>query len=80
MVDSEGDTAATLRSAGVGTIVPLESSEEIASSLEIFLKQIRQGSATVADENVVRGLARESRAVELAALFDQIVTEQDRKR
>jgi glycosyltransferase involved in cell wall biosynthesis len=80
MVDSDGDTAGTLRAAGAGTIVPLESSEEIARGMEIFLKQIQQGTGTIADETVVRGLARESRAVELAALFDQIVLEQHPQR
>ncbi|MGH9677398.1 MAG: glycosyltransferase, partial [Candidatus Acidiferrum sp.] len=38
MVDAEGDTAATLKKAGVGRIVPLESSEKIAAALIAFLE------------------------------------------
>ncbi len=79
MVDAEGDTAGTLRAAGVGMIVPLESTEEIAGGLETFLSQIHRNEAAVANQTVVRGLAREARAVELAALFDQIIAEQGLK-
>jgi len=79
MVDSEGDTAGTLRMVGAGTIVPLESSEEISAGLECFLRQIYQGTAAVGDETVIRGLTRESRATELAALFDQIASETEIK-
>lgn len=79
MVDSEGDTAATLRSAGAGSLVSLESSEEIAVGLTDFLEQIRNGTAEVGNESVVRGFARESRAKELAALFDEVVLEQEKK-
>jgi glycosyltransferase involved in cell wall biosynthesis len=77
MVDSEGDTAKTLRSAGAGTIVPLESSNEIGAGLQGFLQQIRSGTAAVGDQRVVRGMARESRAAELAGLLDGVVAEQE---
>jgi len=75
MVDSEGDTAGTLRSAGAGTLVPLDSSEQIAAGLTSFLEQVQHGTAQVGDEAVVRGFAREARAAELAALLDQVVAE-----
>jgi glycosyltransferase involved in cell wall biosynthesis len=80
MVDSEGDTAGTLRSVGAGTIVPLVSSEQISTGLVDFLQQVRQGTAALPDERLVQGLARESRAGELAALFDQVVSETEAKR
>ncbi len=76
MVDAEGDTAGVLRAASVGTIVPLESSEQIAAGLTEFLGQIRQGTAPVAAEHVVRRFARESRAAELAALLDEVSARQ----
>jgi len=75
MVDSEGDTADTLRSARTGTLVPLDSSQRIASEFLVFLDQIRQGSAPVPDPAFLQGLTRESRAAELAALLDEVDAE-----
>ena len=79
VVDAEGDTAATLRSAGVGTIVPFEDAQEIATGLNEFLGELRHGTARVAKEEVIRSFARESRAKELAALLDEVVQEKERK-
>lgn len=75
MVDSQGDTAATLRAARAGEIVPLESSSEIAEGLRRFLRQIQEGTAPSAEMSIVRTFAREARAAELATLFDQVVSE-----
>jgi hypothetical protein len=75
LVDAEGDTAATLREAGTGTIVPLELSEKIADELISFLESVRAGTAPVASDPVVRKYARESRAVDLAKLLDTVVAE-----
>jgi glycosyltransferase involved in cell wall biosynthesis len=80
MVDSQGDTAATIRSAKTGIIVPLESSEEISQGLLKFLSDVDQGLAPVADETVVRSFARESRARDLATLLDEVVEEFDKSR
>lgn len=77
LADKDGDTAATLRSVGAGTIVPLDSSEQIAQGLTQFLDSIRQGTAPVANEQIVRSFARESRATELAALLDEVVREKE---
>lgn len=78
MVDSEGETAGCLRGAGAGTLVSLDSTQEITNGFLSFLEQIRTGTAPVANEIVVRGLARESRATELAVLLDQVVNENGR--
>lgn len=75
MVDGEGDTAATLRAAKTGTIVPLESPAEISQGLLNFLSEVRQGSSPAADERVVRSFARESRAGDLATLLDSVAEE-----
>ncbi len=79
LVDAEGDTAATLRSAGAGTIVPIEDSQKIATGLHEFLGELRHGTARVAKEEVVRSFARESRAKELATLLDEIVQEKEKQ-
>ena len=76
LADSEGDTAATLRSVGAGTIVPLDSSREIADGLTQFLDSIHKGTALVADDHIVHTFARESRAKDLAALLDDVVREE----
>ena len=79
MVDAEGDTAATLRSAGAGEIVPLESPDQIAAGLVRFMGQVRDGAAAIPDPQIVKGFAREARAVELAALLDQVASERSRR-
>lgn len=75
MVDAEGETAKALCAARVGRIVPLNSAEEIAYNLEVFLREIREGSASVLDEADVRNYSRESQSEELARLFESLVSE-----
>lgn len=72
MVDSQGDTAAILREAGVGTIVPLDSEERIAAGLTTFLERIRNGTEPVAKDKHITLHSRESHTKELAALFDSV--------
>jgi glycosyltransferase involved in cell wall biosynthesis len=73
MVDSEGDTAATLRKAGVGRIVPLESTAQIVTELVQFLEGIRGGREPVSSEAEIRLHSRESKSAELAAVLDSVV-------
>lgn len=80
LVDAEGDTAATLRAAGTGILVPLESSDQIAEGFIKFVDSVSAGTAPVADEAVVMGFARELRARDLGALLDEVVQEQGSKR
>jgi glycosyltransferase involved in cell wall biosynthesis len=77
LVDGEGDTAATLRSAGTGTLVSMESSEQIADGFTQFLSAVRQGVAPIAGDEIVRGYARESRAKDLASLLDEVALENE---
>ena len=72
LTDEAGDTARTLRSAGVGTVAPLESKDEIAASLMSFLKLVREKKAPVAEGEVVRKYSREARTAELARLLDTV--------
>jgi glycosyltransferase involved in cell wall biosynthesis len=73
MVDSQGDTAGVLRRAGVGRIVPLESSEQIAVALLNFLEGIRAGKEPVASVEEIRRHSREAKSAELAAVLDSVV-------
>lgn len=73
MVDSNGDTAGALRKAGVGRIVPLDSSEKIATELLEFLQGIRAGGEPVASDAEIRSHSRESKAAELAAVMDSVI-------
>ena len=49
LVDSEGDTAKTLKAAGVGAMVPMDSEDRIAKGLLEFLQLVREGKAPVLD-------------------------------
>jgi glycosyltransferase involved in cell wall biosynthesis len=73
MVDSQGDTAAVLCKAGVGRIVPLESSEQIAVALANFVEGIRAGKEPVATVEEIQRHSREAKSAELAAVLDSVV-------
>jgi hypothetical protein len=72
MVDAAGDTAAVMRKAGVGRIVPLESSEQIAAALIPFLDGICVGREPVASDSEIHLNSRESKSAELATVLDSV--------
>ncbi len=74
LVDEHGDTAALLREAKVGTLVPLDSSDRIAAGLLDFLEQVRSGVAPVASDEEIERHGRRNKAFELACLFDEIIS------
>jgi hypothetical protein len=71
-VDTAGDSAALLRSIGVGEIVPLDEKERIVVGLRNFLTQIRLHSAPVAEMSQVIQFSRQSSTQDLARLFDEV--------
>jgi len=73
LTDPRGDTAATLRAAGLDTIVALDAEQAIAQALPRFLEAVRAGSAPIASDATIRAQDRRSRAGELAALLDELV-------
>jgi len=79
LVDANGDTAAALQSARTGTLVPLDSSDQIAERLPVFLDSLRKGTAAIADDCVVRSFARESRSRDLAALLSEVTREHQKR-
>lgn len=72
LTDPAGDTAAVLRNAGIDTIAPLDSQEEIARLLVRFLDLLRQQRAPVAGEATVMAASRRSRTIEFARVLDAV--------
>jgi len=73
LVHEDGDTAATLRSEGVGSIVPLNSPHQIATGLKQFLEDVRECVAPVASFEALRKHSRETHAAEMARLLEDVV-------
>jgi glycosyltransferase involved in cell wall biosynthesis len=73
LTDPAGDTAAVLKNAGIDTIAPLDSQEEIARLLVRFLELLRQKRAPAAGEAVVAAASRHARTVELARVLDAAI-------
>ncbi|WP_311196886.1 glycosyltransferase [Rugamonas apoptosis] len=74
LTDPAGDTAATLRGAGIDTIARLDSEADIAMALSRFLRLARHGVAPLAHPDTIASHSRAARTLELAALFDEIAT------
>jgi hypothetical protein len=72
LTDPAGDTAAALREASVGQIVPMDDPAAIASGLAVFLEQTIAGTAPVADAAVVAASSRAVGARTLAGILDQV--------
>ena len=75
MTDPDGDTAGILKSMGVGTIVPLDSKEQIIGGLCSFLRQLSEGSATIASDKDVSVHSRRSRTLEIAGVLNSLVND-----
>lgn len=73
LTDAAGDTAATLRAAGVDTIAPLDDSEGIKRGLLHFLQLARAGQAPLPAPAAVAAASRQARTVKLAQMLDAIV-------
>ena len=69
LTDLAGDTAAVLRDAGVDTIAPLDSQDDIAELLMRFLDLLRQQRAPMAKEAKVAAASRRARTGELASVL-----------
>ncbi|WP_432377774.1 glycosyltransferase [Duganella sp. P38] len=71
LTDTIGDTAATLRAAGIDTIAPLDSQAGIEQGLQRFLTLLANGKAPLASDAAVAAHSRHARSVALAALLDE---------
>ncbi len=72
LTDAIGDTAATLRHAGIDTIGPLDDKAGIGLALLRFLDLAEAGRAPLASDEAVAANSRRARTAELARLLDQV--------
>lgn len=72
LTDASGDTAVTMREAGLNCIAALNQQEDIAENLRQFLQQIQLGHAEIADLRVAEKYSRHAGAVTLSRLFDEV--------
>lgn len=75
LTDPDGDTAATLRAAGIDTIAKLDSKEDIMRGVLRFMDLLRNGTAPLPPENASQTYSRRSRSNELAALLNEVLAE-----
>ncbi len=73
LTDPAGNTAATLINAGVDTIAPLDSRDDIMRELLRFLTLAQGDMAPIASMEKVRATSRRARAGELADLLENVV-------
>jgi glycosyltransferase involved in cell wall biosynthesis len=73
ITDRRGDTAETLRSAGITTIGQLDDAADLAAQLRFFLISLAKGEAPVAAKHVASRFSRRAQAKELAGLFAAVV-------
>lgn len=69
LTDARGDTASTLRSAGIDTIADLSSAADIVSRLPQFLAAVRAGAAPQAERKLAAKFSREAQTGALAQLL-----------
>jgi hypothetical protein len=71
LTDPSGDTAGAVRSAGIGAIARLDSTDEIAAALDHFVEAIHRGRAVLPEPSAVARLERREQARDLASLLEQ---------
>jgi len=79
LTDPAGDTAATLRGAGIDTIARLDNKEDIMEGVMRFITLLRQREAPLPPENASQHYSRRSRSSQLAQLLNEVLEEQARK-
>jgi glycosyltransferase involved in cell wall biosynthesis len=79
LTDPIGDTAATLRAAGIDTIAPLDEKDAIIQAIARFLTLAETKQAPVATAETVRANSRLARTRVLAALLDEVALEANAK-
>jgi hypothetical protein len=72
LTDPAGDTARTLRAAGVDTIVALDSVPALRAAIPEFLRRVRAGEAPLPTQEAISAASREARTGAFAALLDGV--------
>ena len=75
LTDPVGDTARTLRTAGVGTVARLDSAEVIEKALMRFLAELRDDTWIRPSAGTVAGYSREAQTARFAQLLDGVVSQ-----
>lgn len=71
LTDSKGDTALTLRAAGIDTLAPLNSADAISAILVEFVSRLQQVACPVPSPDYVAGASRRARTLELSRLLEE---------
>jgi glycosyltransferase involved in cell wall biosynthesis len=74
LTDPQGDTAAVLREAGLDTIAPLDSVDDIAATLERFISAVTNKRAPLPNQDYVTRSSRRARTQSLVRLLEQAST------
>ncbi len=72
LADAGGETAALLRAAGVGTLLPIDDAARIEAGLEVFLRDLAAGEGAVLSLEGADAYSRVHRVAEFATLFTQV--------
>ena len=75
LTDPAGDTAATMRAAGLDTIARLDNKDDIKAGVLRFVDMLRNGTAPLPPENANATYSRRSRSSQLAALLEEVMQE-----
>ena len=73
LTDPVGDTASTLRAAGLASIAQLDDAASIAEAIPAFIARVRAGRESIATPEAIAASSREGRAKSFAALLDRVV-------
>jgi len=71
LTDPVGDTATTLRAAGLNDVVRLDSADDIAYALPRFVRDLRAGNAALPKPLAVQQASRHERSKSLVQLLEQ---------
>ena len=74
LTDAAGDTAGTLRAAGLQSIAPLDDVAAITEAIPAFIARVLNGDEAIARSDVVAASSRAGRAEQLGALLDATAT------
>ncbi len=76
LTDPAGDTAGVLRDAGLDAIARLDSVDEIATALPVFVAAVRAGRAALPMPEATRRASRKARSHAFAELLDGVLSQQ----
>jgi glycosyltransferase involved in cell wall biosynthesis len=74
IVDLEGDTARLLKTEQVGMVVPMNTGNEIAEKLALFIDQVSRNTGQHRRVTTVREFSRQARTRDLAVVIDDVAS------